>query len=178
MDSEATPEKWLSWLQYGNHSERKEATLILGGLKPSDPVRLSPLVQALESEDDNLIFWCVIALGRLRSRARRAVPRLLPLLERSAFGIRQAVVLTLSKIAPNDERVKGAILGALKDPSPLVRRQALQAAIVIPHLTKGELRSIRSMENDLDEAVARWSEVALRNIRLRQKRSGPSGKMP
>ena len=58
-----------------------------------------------------------------------------------------------------------------------MRREALQAAISIEDLTPGDLGRIRSLEQDPDSAVASWSEIAQRNIRLRRERTRP-GPMP
>jgi HEAT repeat protein len=83
------------------------------------------------------------------------------------FGLRQAAVNMLAAIAPDDPRARAAVLQALNDSSPFVRREALQALISIEALSAADLARIKDMENDADKDVASWSEIALRNIRLR-----------
>jgi len=70
-------------------------------------------------------------------------------------------------IAPDEPTVKTAVFGAFADSSPFVRRQALQSAIQVVGLSDADLEIIRGLGADPDEAVASWSEIALRNIRLR-----------
>jgi HEAT repeat protein len=165
--------QWISWLTSGNASERKRATFELGNLKTTDNASVTALVEALMSENDNVTFWVVVALGRLRSRSRKSVPLLIELLAHKKRAIRQATVSALSAVAPNDDRVKQALFACFKDKSPFVRRQALQAVIEVKNLTRNDLTLIGAMKNDVDESVARWSEIALRNIRLRAKRRRP-----
>jgi hypothetical protein len=61
------------------------------------------------------------------------------------------------------------IFQALNDPVSFVRREALQALISVPNLSADELARIKDMERDPDGDVASWSEIALRNIRLRDR---------
>ena len=142
--------------------------LHLGGVTPDDRVPLQPLIDAVSRGREPEVFWAVVALGRLKDPAAVAVPLLCKVAaEHPAFGVRQAALIAIAKIAPGDERVKAAVLAAFKDPSPFVRRQALQETIKLGGLTPDELAAIKACENDPDEAVADWSEIALRNIRLR-----------
>ena len=166
-----TPEDWIAWLTDSSEQKRKEARLILGGLRPSDRLRLAPLITALKSTDDNVVFWAVCALGRLRSRARRAVPALIDLVHHRKSGVRQAAIHALSRLDPNDMRIKGVILQALQDTDPFVRREALQSLISLKNLTNEDIALIQAAGNDADENVARWSEIALRNINLKNRRN-------
>jgi hypothetical protein len=71
---------------------------------------------------------------------------------------------------PDDPRAKVTVLQALDHASPFVRREALQALIAIKGLSASDLALIiKDRENDADKDVARWSEIALRNIRLRRE---------
>jgi hypothetical protein len=83
-----------------------------------------------------------------------------------AFRLRQAAISALKRIAPADPTPHETPRLALGDPTPFVRRETLQAFIAIPNLTPGDLQLIAAAATDSDEAVAAWSEVALRNIRL------------
>ena len=85
-----------------------------------------------------------------------------------SFGIRQAAVDALARVAPERPPVKAALLAALHDESPFVRREALQALIVIPALEPADILTIRELERDPHEDVSRWSEIALRNIRAKR----------
>jgi hypothetical protein len=143
------------------------------GLKPIDPnvkraeVPIEPVLQGLRSADGKKVFRAVFALHRLGERARAAIPELLHVANSDEFGLRQAAVNMLAAIAPDDPRARAAVLQALNDSSPFVRREVLQALISIEGLSAADLARIKDMENDADKDVASWSEIALRNIRLR-----------
>jgi hypothetical protein len=79
----------------------------------------------------------------------------------------------LAAVAPDDPRAKATALQALNDSSPFVRREALQALIAIKGLSSTDLARIKDRENDADKDVARWSEIALRNIRLQDEANLP-----
>jgi HEAT repeat protein len=168
MRIRGTPEDWLAWLVGPDPRKRKEAKLILGGLTPDDEAALVPLAKALASNDDVIVFWSVVALTRLGRRATSAVPALCRLANFHAqFGMRQAAVAALGQIAPGDGAAKAAVLNAISDLSPFVRREALQAICAFDSLSNVELGRIRAAASDPDETVARWSKAALRNIRAR-----------
>ena len=174
MRIEGEPEDWLSWLTGSSSRRRKEATLILGGLTPEDNVRLAPLIEALSSEIDDLVFWSATGLGCSGSRAINAVSELVRVASfHEQFGNRQAAVSALSEIAPDSAIAKAAVLRSLGDSSPIVRRQALQALIQFTELSADDLCRIEVMEHDPDEAVASWSEIALRNIRSNTQHKQP-----
>ena len=174
MPVEGKLEKWLTWLIGPDSDKRWEAKLLLGALTPQDTVSLTPLVEALSSENDDLVFWSVIALASSGARAEPAVSELARVANfHSQFGNRQAVVGALSKVAPSNEVAKATVLRALEDTSPYVRENALQALIEFTELSAADLGKIRAMEDDSDEDVARWSEIAIRNIRLKSEADLP-----
>ena len=149
------------------------------GLTAIDPqavppqIPLAPVLEDLGSSSRKEVFLAILTLRRLGDRARDAVPQLVRLAGTSQeFGLRQAALNTLAAIAPDDARAKAAALQALRDVSPYVRREALGALISIKDLSAHDLAQIKSMEKDTDKGVARWSEIALRNIRLRNERGG------
>jgi hypothetical protein len=163
------PEKWLARLTGPDTRKRKHAVARVCELALGDSDLLAVLQDALRSPDDHAVFWIVTELNSLGPRARVAVPALVRCLaERREFGVRQAAVHALAAIAPDDPSVKVAVFRTFADASPFVRREALQAAIKVVGLADADLDVIRGMEADPDEAVARWSEVALRNIRLQR----------
>lgn len=173
MRIQGTPEEWLSWLTSSDERKRKEVTLTLGGLIPKDRVPIAPLVEALASDNRDLVFWATIGLGCLGPHAATAVAPLSRVAhDHPEFGTRQAAVMALSRIAPSDPTAKVVVLNALDDSNPFVRREALQALIAFEDLSAEELGQIKTMEKDPDEMVARWSEIALRNIRLREMERG------
>ena len=164
-----TSEQWLGWLSGPDDKLRKKATLILGGLDPSDKVAIEPLIDALHSDDGDIVFWAACALGRLKHCAESAIPVLVSLVERHPmFGVRQVTVAALSKIDPTDLAVRGCILRALNDPIPFVRREALQAVIAFGTITASQMSTIEQMRSDPDEAVSWWSEITCRNLRLNE----------
>lgn len=157
-------------LQGSSAQERKHATLVLGGLTPEDACPIEPLVQVLSSENDDLVFWSIVALGRLQHQAELAVGKISVIAKtHHAFGIRQVALTALSKIAPDSAAARLAIFAAFADDNPFVRREALQSSILIPEHTSDELSKIAAMSADRDETVAAWSTVVLRNIRIKQE---------
>jgi hypothetical protein len=144
------------------------------GLTPIDPnlkppeVPIEPVLEDLRSSDTKKVFRALSGLQRFGENARVAVPDLLRIASTfEEFGLRQAAVNMLAAVAPDDPRAKATVLQALNDTSPFVRREALQALISIKELSALDLARIKDMENDSDKHVARWSEIALRNIRSR-----------
>lgn len=136
---------------------------------------VEPVLERLRSLDSRKVFFAVCDLQRFGDRARQAVPDLIRFASTSdEFGLRQAAVNTLAAIAPEEHRTKAAVLQALNDSSPFVRREALQALIKITQLSETDLARIREMEKDSDKDVARWSEIAIRNIRLQSEAVEPS----
>jgi HEAT repeats len=154
--------------------------LTSGGLKPIDPnaerpeVSIEPVLEGLRSSDGKKVFRAVFELHRHGVRARAAIPELLRVAHSDDFGLRQAAVNILAAVAPDDPRSKATALQALNDSSPSVRREALQALIAIKGLSATDLARIKDRENDADKDVARWSEIALRNIRLRDEADHPN----
>ncbi|HJT33499.1 MAG TPA: HEAT repeat domain-containing protein [Pirellulales bacterium] len=136
-------------------------------------------IEELRSSNERIVFRAIYALKRLRDDAREAVPELIRLArDAQQFGVRQAAVITLTAIAPEDPRARSAVLAAFEDTSPFVRRQALQAIISAKGLSARDLARIQAMANDPDGVVADWSEIALRNISLSaggDPKPGPAG---
>ena len=176
IPSDSTVEDWIRWLASDDALTRREAVRILGQLNAADQVAVSSFVDALQSSNDKVVFWATVTLGRLRERAKSAVPALCSIVKDYwQFGTREAALASLSKIAPDDQHAKEAVLGAFSDVSPDVRCQALEAIIDFAGLTPRDLDAIKRMEKDSDADVACWSEIALRNIRLRGSRGEIAG---
>ena len=165
-----TPDDWFAWLEDPGGARRHEAKLILGGLLPTDPVPVAPLLARLTHANEEIVFWSIVALGRLEVRASAAATEVERLVvAHPAFRVREAAIDALAKIAPTAPGTWRSIQVAFQDTSALVRRQALQASIAVPSLTSDDLAVIESLQIDGDEAVRRWSEIALRNIALRKR---------
>ena len=138
-----SPDDWFEWLMGQDGTLAHEATIIFGGLEPTDPVPIFPLVRRLDSENHEIQFWAIIALGRLESSALAGAPRLREIARsHEAFGLRQAAIMALKHIAPGDPQTKDTLKITLRDPNPFVRRETLQAFIDIPNLTDADLQLI------------------------------------
>jgi hypothetical protein len=139
---------------------------------------LGRIIEELRTGDRKVVSE---ALGKLYTRVPAIGPRQTELLievlklasEREQFApnVRQMAVMVLPLVGPTDPGSKVAVLAAFDDPSPFVRRQALEAMISFPSHAESDLIRIKAMENDIDKSVASWSEIALRNIRLNSKKT-------
>ena len=162
------PTKWLDAIDGADEALDREAQLALGGLGPDDDVVMQPIFDALSSPSEKRVFWAVAALTQLEGRSLPALPRVAELATGdAAFGVRQAAVGALAKIAPGEATARNALRRALADESPFVRRQALQAFVAVPSHTSEELAAIDARRDDPDSAVRASFEIARRHIRLR-----------
>jgi HEAT repeat protein len=168
MSPRVEPSSWLRWLTEGDEVARKRAQMLLGGLESEDIDDPAPLFEGLQAQDDDVIFWCLIALGRIREVGAAAAPRIREIVTgHDAFGTRQAALQALVKVAPVDPATRSAVLSCLEDDSPFVRREALQCMIAVASVADGDLDTIGALAKDTDPTVARWSEIAIRTIRSR-----------
>jgi hypothetical protein len=169
MAAVLNPQPWLDALTHGNDEERNSATLAIGGFSLDANIDVFPLIDALCSTDEKLVFWSVIGLGRAESQAAQAISSLASLVQsHPAFGIRQAAVAALRKIAPLDTVARQATTQALQDSSAFVRREALQSFAAYPSLSPAEIQVVTSLAADPDESVVSWSEIALRHHKVAQ----------
>jgi hypothetical protein len=149
--------------------------LTSSGLNPIDPnatrpeIPIEPVLEGLRSSNDNEVFRAVIELHRFGNRARAAIPELLRVANSPKFVLHQAAVDMLAAIATDDPHAKASAFQNLNDTNPLVRQEALQILISIKGLSAADLARIKDMEKDGNMDVARWSKIALRNIRLRDE---------
>jgi HEAT repeat protein len=163
---------WLRWLKDSNPKRVHEAKLALGGIAAGDHVEAAPLIEALSTKDDDLVFWALVALKRLGSRSEFPIERIRALgLEGATPGIRQAAALAMVMIAPSDKVTSQTLRLMFKDTSPLVRREALQAMISLTDIGPEELTAISAMGADPDPNVSSGSEIALRNIAYNARKS-------
>jgi len=155
----------------GDKRRWKDATYAIAEFDHDTEVDESVFVAALASSNDDVVFWSEIALEHLGERGAAAIPTLVSLLKREQLFLRQTAVKALAAVGPRDDRARAAVFAAFGDPSPFVRREALQASIDLPALAVEELAAIAGMATDPDEEVANWSEIALRNIRVRAQKN-------
>jgi hypothetical protein len=158
----------LADIASGEKKRFKEATAVIAEIEPGTDVDPAVFVSALASSNEDVVFWSAIALEHLGERGLAAVPSLLSLLDREQLFLRQSAVKTLAAVAAREKKAGEAIFRSFADPSPFVRREALQACIRLPDLSSDERAAIAAMAADRDETVSRWSEITLRNIRLRE----------
>ena len=125
----------------------------------------SVFVDALHSENEDIVFWSIIAIEHLGPRGSEAIPKLILLTQDERLFIRQAAVKALARVGPCDPSAKKGIFQVFHDREACARREALQACIDLPDLNENELEAIAAMATDPDEAVSRWSEIVLRNIK-------------
>jgi hypothetical protein len=78
----------------------------------------------------------------------------------------QTIVMALARAPADESTAKDAIFHAFADASPDVREAALRLVISLRELTEADLERIAEMAEGPDERVARWADIALRNIRL------------
>ena len=155
----------LADIASGDEKRLSEATAIIAEIQPDTDIDPEVFVSALTSANENVVFWSAIALEHLAERGQTALRSLLPLVGSEQVFLRQAALKTLAAVAPRDKQAREAIFRSFQDPSPFVRREALQACSRLPDLSAEELAAIAHMSADPDETVSRWSEIALRNIR-------------
>jgi HEAT repeat protein len=167
---------WLRWLKDSNPKRVHEAKLALGGIAEGDHADAGPLIEALSANDDKLVFWALVALKRLGSRSESSIQTIRALgLEGSTPAIRQAAAMAMVAIAPSDKITSQTLRLMLKDTSPLVRREALQAMISLTNIGPEELAAISAMAADPDPNVSSGSEIALRNIAHNARESKDRG---
>ncbi len=141
-------------------------------LTPATDVDITVFISALESPNHDVVFRAEIALSHLGERASAAIPRLVLLAKHDVLFLRQQAVTTLARIGASDAESRRAVFDAFDDEMAFVRREALQACIDLPSLSSEKWLRIESMARDPDADVARWSRVALRNIRLAEAKKG------
>lgn len=163
MSSVPNPSKWLHDLAHGDEDVRHRATLAIGSLLSHGPIDCNAFLAGLSSAEEKIVYWSIIALGRVKSQAEPALPALASLARTHvAFGVRQAAISALRQISPNDSSTRSATFQALHDKNPFVRREALQSIAALRALTATELDSVRGLAADPDEIVRNWCAIALR----------------
>lgn len=160
-----TPKEWLSWLLSDDDALVKKARLALGGTSPGKAIPVEPLIAGVRDSNSDVAFWSLAALSGLSHEASGATGDVISFgCTHRLLAIRQASATALSRIAVDDRAATTALLKMLNDDEALVRRQALQALISMKTLCETDLARIAAMRSDRDPSVARWAEIAQRNI--------------
>ena len=157
------PSPWLAALNECDEEARHAAKRALGGFTEADKVLAEPLVTALASRNEEVVFWGAVALGCIRLQGVSAVPRLASLIRsHPAFGVRQAAVQAIVRVAQGQAATRNAVFSALADDNAFVRRETLQAILSLLPLAPDELARVSRLSADPNEVVSRWSEIVLR----------------
>lgn len=159
-------QKWIHWITSNNESERQSATLALGGLSYDADVDIPSLIDGLGSENDDVVFWCVGALGSLGERSINAVAKIIKLTDSNNLGVRQASIYALSRINKNSAELNNVFVKKLSDSSEFVVCDALSALARMNTVGPAVIDAIKVCLTSKSEHVAFQAEVALRNIML------------
>ena len=122
---------------------RRHAILAIRSISAKEAVE--PLIRALDDPDPIIRSKAAGALGSIRQKASKAIPKLILLVKSDPYSeIRASSAAVLSKIDPANEEVWLTLNEALEDPSWRVRRNAADAftetvegaKIAVPNLIK------------------------------------------
>jgi HEAT repeat protein len=131
-------------LKSSHSSVRYGAAIILAKVSPLAVHAVLPiLLDALQSQDNDMKPGAVEALGILGFEAKASIPLLLASLESEIEAVRTAAIKALSLIVPKPEQILGALADTLEDKSPEVRRLAAETLGRLgKHTRENELRNI------------------------------------
>jgi HEAT repeat protein len=156
-----TPQMWLDAIAGNDPTAWKDATLILGGLKESDCVAPAPFLAALKSEDEDVVFWSLIALRRIGAAAKTGLDQIATALRHPAFGVRQTAIGALAELAIDEAQVQDMILKALDDADAFVRAEGVRALEQASTLSESAIAKLRSLLRDPDEDVRDYAKRCL-----------------
>lgn len=148
-------------LSSGDDTRVRRATDAIVWLSPASEVDEFAFITALESTDDQTVYWAGVALKLLGPRGAAAIPHLLALLRREQIHLRQTAVKALAGVGPHHPDARAAVFAAFGDEHAFIRREAVAAGITLPDLTEEDLAAIAGMATDPDEEVR---NIALRSI--------------
>ena len=123
-------------------------------------------INSLNSENEDIVFWSILALEHIGPRAASAIEKLIDLTKSEKLLYRMSSVKALSHVGPSNPEAIEAIFESFGDCDANVRREALQSCINLHELSEEQLAAIAGMAADPDEDVARWSEITQRNRRI------------
>ncbi|WP_281544956.1 HEAT repeat domain-containing protein [Grimontia sp. SpTr1] len=162
-------EKWISWLTSNDERKWKKATLALGDLSCDSDVDVPSLISALDSEVDDVVFWCIGALGALGERSVDAIDKLIELTDSECLGVKQASISSLSRIGPDNVELNHFLVRKLSDSDDLFVCDVLRAFIAMNTVGDDEIETIKRCLTHSSSHVAFQAEVTLRNIMLTTK---------
>jgi HEAT repeat protein len=106
---------------------RGHAALSLGRMIPPSSDAVSPLMAAIDDENQTVRQIACWSLGKAGKAASPAVEKLSRLLRSSDVGLRRTAAWALGNIGPAAAVARRALEGLLEDPDPTVREEADEA---------------------------------------------------
>jgi hypothetical protein len=148
-----TPQAWLEAIAGNDQTAWKDATLICGGLEESDRVDPAPFLASLESNDEEVVFWSLIALKRIGAPAKAGLDQIATTLHHPAFGVRETAIGALADLAIEETSVQDMIVASLDDADACVRAEAVHALEQASALRECAIAKLRLLLADTDEYV-------------------------
>jgi hypothetical protein len=156
-----TPQAWLDAVAGNDSAAWKDATLILGGLEESDRIDPAPFLASLKSDDEDVVFWSLIALKRIGASSKAGLDQIATALRHPALGIRQAAIGALADLAIDEARVQDMIVDSLEDTDAAVRAEAVRALEQASALGDPAMAKLRILLADPDEGVRDYAKRCL-----------------
>lgn len=162
--------KLLSDIVSENRKTYLKAADAISSFDSATRVDQSVFLRGLDSDNEDIVFWSILALQHLGPNASESIEKLIELTKSENLLFRISAVQALSQIGPEDSRSINGIFEAFQDSDANVRREALQACINLPDLNEDRLAEISGMATDPDDDVVRWTEIVQRNRRINESR--------
>jgi alpha-L-fucosidase len=140
---------------------RWRAEFALGRVGPRG---LKGIAEALKHENPRIRFAAAFVLGAHGAKAKPAIPTLLEALSDKEDGVRVWSAKSLSEIDLDDPRVTAALIKALRDPFPDVRRVALAVVIRLGPKGTGAATALVDLLQDADAGIRAMACLALRQL--------------
>jgi HEAT repeat protein len=140
---------------------------MLGQLPTHDDRVVPALIEALKQDGPYVGFYAARSLGRLGSRAKEAIARLVEVMHDRALksNLRQQAAMALGKLDPQGRQVVPDLEKSLQDPDIYV---VIGAAIALGEMgpeAAGAARSLReALDSARDEGVKTHLSKALKRI--------------
>lgn len=159
-------EKLLSDIVSKNRRTYLKAADAISDFDGETSVDESVFINSLNSENEDIVFWSILALEHIGPRAAGAIEKLIDLTKSEKLLYRMSSVKALSYVGPSNPEAIEAIFESFGDDDANVRREALQSCINLHELSEEHLAAIAGMAADPDKDVVRWSEITQRNRRI------------
>lgn len=163
--AEPTIEDLMTKLSSRDEDELYQAIQDLGLRGPEAAPAVKDLLKIFTSEktSPNVRYETALALGRIGSAAKDAVPALIEALRSEDATLRGYAAGALSGIGPDAAAATKALAVALRDPNPAVRRNSAKALGAIK-TTSAEAKTAleQAMATDSEKGVNENCKAALR----------------